>query len=259
MVTGPDNKRNGDIYNMNGTFFLEDLLLSLKYEMIGFLIPIVSRSASLREENFLPVSPFLCKWFTILSSTPIWRKKVIISSVLKDDKFPSFGIVISFSGINLETAENKDMHVFITTGMLVYQTMNTDLNQNSSRCVGNFQYLMKGVKIFLYGKFEWIRAHILHYCVDIAIINNLSENFPIHHTLTFILKVHAKTSDAYEKKQRTKGVKTFYITRSRGSLGFGHRDQHIFLLFSINDKQQNEFTFNFYTYNSIQFMYHHPD
>lgn len=146
MVTGPDNKRNGDIYNMNGTFFLEDLLLSLKYEMIGFLIPIVSRSASLREENFLPVSPFLCKWFTILSSTPIWRKKVIISSVLKDDKFPSFGIVISFSGINLETAENKDMHVFITTGMLVYQTMNTDLNQNSSRCVGNFQYLMKGVK-----------------------------------------------------------------------------------------------------------------
>lgn len=106
LVTGPDNKRNGDIYNMNGTFFLEDLLLSLKYEMIGFLIPIVSRSASLREENFLPVSPFLCKWFTILSSTPIWRKKVIISSVLKDDKFPSFGIVISFSGINLETAEN---------------------------------------------------------------------------------------------------------------------------------------------------------
>lgn len=204
MVTGPDNKRNGDIYNMNGTFFLEDLLLSLKYEMIGFLIPIVSRSASLREENFLPVSPFLCKWFTILSSTPIWRKKVIISSVLKDDKFPSFGIVISFSGINLETAENKDMHVFITTDMLVYQTMNTDLNQNSSRCVGNFQYLMKGVKIFLYGKFEWIRAHILHYCVDIAIINNLSENFPIHHTLTFILKVHAKTSDAYEKKAKDK-------------------------------------------------------
>lgn len=116
--------------------------------------------------------------------------------MLKDDKFPSFGIVISFSGINLETAGNKDMHVFITTGMLVYETMNTDLNQNSSRCVGNFQYLMKGVKIFLYGKFEWIRAHILHYCVDIAIINNLSENFPIHHTLTFILKVHAKTSDA---------------------------------------------------------------
>lgn len=136
MVTVPDNKRNRYIYNMNGTFFLEDLLLSLKYEMIGFLIPIVSRSASLREENFLPVSPFLCKWFTILSSTPIWRKKVIISSVLKDDKFPSFGIVISFSGINLETAGNKDMHVFITTGMLVYETMNTDLNQNSSRCFG---------------------------------------------------------------------------------------------------------------------------
>lgn len=103
---------------MNGTFFLEDLLLSLKYEMIGFLIPIVSRSASLSEENFLPVSPFLCKWFTILSSTPIWRKKVIISSVLKDDKFPSFGIVISFSGINLETVLLGGLLVRIRGGIL---------------------------------------------------------------------------------------------------------------------------------------------
>lgn len=155
MVTVPDNKRNRYIHNMKGTFFLEDLLLSLKYEMIGFLIPIVSRSASLREENFLPVSPFLCKWFTILSSTPIWRKKVIISSVLKDDKFPSFGIVISFSGINLETAGNKDMHVFITTGMLVYETMNTDLNQNSSRVL-EFQYLMKGVNYFYLIREIWM-------------------------------------------------------------------------------------------------------
>lgn len=174
--------------------------------------------------------------------------------MLKDDKFPSFGIVISFSGINLETAENKDMHVFITTGMLVYQTMNTDLNQNSSRCVG-ISIFDERCKIFL----PYIgNLNILHHCVDLAIINNLSENFPIHHTLNSILKVHAKTSDAYEKRQRTKGVKTFYITRSKGSLGFGHRDQHIFLLFSIINKQ-NEFTFNFYTYNSIQFLYHHPD
>lgn len=67
--------------------------------------------------------------------------------MLKDDKFPSFGIVISFSGINLETAGNKDMHVFITTGMLVYETVNTDLNQNSSRVL-EFQYLMKGVNYF---------------------------------------------------------------------------------------------------------------
>ena len=72
---------------------------------MGFLIPMVSKSASLRDENFLPVSPFLCKWFTILSSTPIWRKKVTISSVLYDERFPSLGIVISFSGMNLETAE----------------------------------------------------------------------------------------------------------------------------------------------------------
>lgn len=72
---------------------------------MGFLIPMVSKSASLRDENFLPVSPFLCKWFTILSSTPMWRKKVTISSVLYDERFPSLGIVISFSGMNLETAE----------------------------------------------------------------------------------------------------------------------------------------------------------
>lgn len=122
--------------------------------------------------------------------------------MLKDDKFPSFGIVISFSGINLETAENKDMHVFITTGMLVYQTMNTDLNQNSSRCVGNFQYLMKGVKIFLYGKFEWIRAHILHYCVDIAMINNLSENFPIHQHSHFYFKSACQNIRRLRKKSK---------------------------------------------------------
>lgn len=59
---------------------------------------------------------------------------------------------------------------------------------------------MKGVKFFLYGKFEWICVYILYYCVDIVIINNLFENFFIYYIFIFILKVYVKILDVYEKK-----------------------------------------------------------
>ena len=78
-------------YNMNGIFFV--LLLSLKWVMIGFFIPIFSRSVSFNFENFTPSMFFLISLWTIRSLMRMYRKNVDISSTEKAWMSPSFGIV----------------------------------------------------------------------------------------------------------------------------------------------------------------------
>ena len=88
---------------MNGDFFFAAFsftLLSLKWQMIGFFISILSKSESVKRENLAPSSPFLCTWFTILSSIPMCRKNVDMSSAENACRLPSLGISISCSGIN---------------------------------------------------------------------------------------------------------------------------------------------------------------
>lgn len=97
-------------YNINGADFLDlALLLSLKYIIMGFFIPTFSNSESLSLENLLPSTLFFLKWLTILSLTPICLRNVKSSSTENFDTFPSFGMVISCSGINLEITE-KNKH-----------------------------------------------------------------------------------------------------------------------------------------------------
>lgn len=93
-------------HSRNGTLPLVlFMLFSLKYLMIGLFRPNPSISESLRRENFLPSRPFRCMWLMSLSSTRMYRKKVAISSAVKLWRQPSFGIVMSSSGIESTGAE----------------------------------------------------------------------------------------------------------------------------------------------------------
>ena len=73
---------------------------------MGLFISNLSKSASFNRENLAPSSPFFCTWFTILSSMPIWRKNVDMSSAENSCRLPSFGISISCSGMNFCFAAN---------------------------------------------------------------------------------------------------------------------------------------------------------
>ena len=95
---------------------------------MGLPIPIVSRSQSLSLENFLPSSPFLLQWFTILSDTPICLKNVLKSSTEKPDIFPSDGIVISVSGMNFGAVNVKTLMMITDQYEFYYNyTGKTDL------------------------------------------------------------------------------------------------------------------------------------
>lgn len=92
------------LYKRNGFFFFLSLplprVLSRKCNIIGFFMSKISRFDSLIWANLFPSTFLRCKWLTILSSIPRCLKNVDMSSVEKSCKFPSAGIVISFSGIN---------------------------------------------------------------------------------------------------------------------------------------------------------------
>ena len=98
-------------HNIMNVFFFGAFpvaLLSLKWQITGFFISSLSKSESFNRENLEPSSPFFCTWFTILSSIPICRKNVDMSSAVKSCRFPSFGISMSCSGMNFCFAENEN-------------------------------------------------------------------------------------------------------------------------------------------------------
>lgn len=110
-------------HNIMNVFFFgvfAPKLWSRKWHMIGFFISSLSKSESFSRENRAPSSPFLCTWLTILSSIPICRKNVDMSSAEKSCRFPSFGISISCSGMNFCLAEKEQEYIFTDVRCVLY-------------------------------------------------------------------------------------------------------------------------------------------